>query len=193
MNIPTLVQSDAQPELTFRDTEFHGRIHNFAVSEDFQTAVTVSRYGTYEIMVYEDTVFSYAIWTNFSRSAPAVTFEGRTLYILHGDTVIAVTEPGSCQAYRYADPAEGVRFLEDHPGENRGAVIEVGDRRYDLEKGNLLYSTGDSEGTFYVTDEGTVPLPGLIAVLLLSIPLGVWMYRTFMKQYRSVHPKRETD
>ena len=91
MTLPALTESETQYDLEFRDTAFHGLIHNFAVSEDYQTAVTISRYGQYEILVYDDLEFSYVIWTGYTRGTPTVYYVEDTLYILHRDTVIKVT------------------------------------------------------------------------------------------------------
>ena len=188
---PALLPVDAAQNgvsLTFQRTECKGRILCWDVAQDYRAAVAVRAYGTYQINLYDDIAYDYTVWTDWERRPPEVQFAGERLFLLRQDYAVEIMGYDAYQVYQYADPDAAAQYLEHSAG--RTDRKEVGGRRYFLERGNLLFTEGDSGGSFYLTDEGTVSPVWIVLLWGLAIPAGIWMYRNFMAKYResrSVH------
>lgn len=171
-SFPELVKvepEDVPFSISFSRTEWHGRIWHFDVSDDYTTATTLH---THNVNVYEDVQYAYSIHPTYQHVSPRLHWEGETLYILLYDYAIEVQAYEEYAVYQYADPEQAKAYLRDIPNVSE---LDVGNRHYFKEKGNLLFTENGGPGTFYVADEQTTTL-GELLLSLLIIPLAIYIY-----------------
>lgn len=165
----------------FTKSEQHGQIWSFDVSEHYQTATYIPGF----VNVYNDVSYAYSFHVSASHMSPIVHYEGDTIYLVMNDYVVQVTDYETYQIYTFADQKAGEQWKQEQT--YFMTELDVGNRHYFKEKGNLLYTEDGGTGSFYVCDEATNGLFPAVIFWILAVPAGIWMYRKFMKAYRENH------
>ncbi len=166
---------DAPFSLEFSSNECHGRIRIFDVSEQGQIAAELDGW---EINVYDDVRYNYSIRPTWQHCSVSLDWEGETL-------LICTSSGYAVEVYGYEDFA--VYQMEDTPEyadylrslRHDVSPLDVGNKHYFMQDGNLLYSENGSEGTFYIADNAELrpELFLFLIALLIMIPVAIQKLR----------------
>ena len=166
---------DAPFALEFSDNECHGRIRIFDASEQGQIATELDGW---EINVYDDVRYDYSIRPAWSHCSVSLDWEGETLLIYTSSGyAVEVYDYEEYAVYQMEDTPEYAEYLRSL--RHDASPLDVENKHYFMQDGNLLYSENGSEGTFYIADNAELrpELFLFLLALLIMIPVAIQKFR----------------
>ncbi len=173
--------------LEFSHTECHGRIRTFAASEGAQVATELDGW---EINVYNDVQFAYSIRPSWQHCSAYLDWEGETLLICTSSGyAVEVCGYEDFAVYRLEETPEQSKYLQTLRHDT--TPLDIGNRQYFMEDGNLLFTENGSEGAFYIADNAELRPELFLFLLVLVILIPVTIQKVRAGEWKLPHKSKE--